>query len=272
MYQPEILHCQHRAGAHTFDPLNHREDSSSKQSPETLATPFGQTKLEPAHPLDCCSDHEPFSHVFRETAPPSDEFLHPSVTAITLEAGPSIRRPAKSSCVNTALKFPWSTPQKSPQYNFLTASPDSPFPPPPPYSECTHQSPFKDQKLAHEERFSSSRPQPHISVIPMRDQPDEDPYKLFSPIYGPKIGRMDALDAIGYNNFFHPARVGTRTQQPVRSQFETAADLRQSGPPKSDHQALAFVSCLFCWPIGLVAIYYSNMCHILKSEGEYERA
>ncbi|KAI8773445.1 hypothetical protein BgiMline_014507 [Biomphalaria glabrata] len=41
---------------------------------------------------------------------------------------------------------------------------------------------------------------------------------------------------------------------------------------KSDYQALAFISCLFCWPVGLVAIYYSNMCSIEKSLGNYNQA
>ncbi|KAH9505037.1 hypothetical protein Btru_061482 [Bulinus truncatus] len=43
-------------------------------------------------------------------------------------------------------------------------------------------------------------------------------------------------------------------------------------PITSDYQVLAFISCLFCWPIGLVALYYSNLCSIEVTSGNPDQA
>ncbi|XP_059156712.1 uncharacterized protein LOC131941432 isoform X2 [Physella acuta] len=190
--------------------------------------------------------------VLKQTPPPRIVLLPPAAPAqITLKNGPNVNRPPLPACFSTAKGFRWTTDQvTSPLVEHQV--------PPPPYSECL-------------EKTSPPTGAPtQISFITLgAAYGDEDQYDVYKTARKPTVSEPVAVDFTNYSNFFRPTNF-SRIQDTDTSQ--SVQNPRRNLPENSDHQGLAFISCLFCWPVGLVAIYYSNMCRILNTEGQYEQA
>ncbi|BFZ16423.1 hypothetical protein BsWGS_19462 [Bradybaena similaris] len=200
-----------------------------------------------------------------QTAPPRELILSPAtIPQLVLKQRPNLTfLPQPVSRLAKVDAQSQSSIKDSPTTSLSSDS--TPQMPPPPYSECVrYMASPHFRKTVHQSpkvgRKSHEPPRNRGTVAPLATTRPE--------VYA----NEDAVYSQLYNSDtpLHGSDVSVNTRN--KSDGQVPLDGMRPVFLDNEHQFLAFISCLFCWPIGLVAIYYSNMCQIFKAEGNYVQA